>query len=310
MVASDEPTGLPLTVAAVARRLGVAPATLRTWHRRYGLGPTEHVAGADRRYSAADLDRLQVMRQLVLQGVTPGEAARAALAAEQPSTGPLRIEPRGRGGPGGRVLALPGAVGVVLGLGRAAMALDGPALIALMSDAVQEHGVLEAWDHVLRPVLAAVGQRWQQSGDGVEVEHLLSDCITTVLRGVPISTRVAPGVRPVLLACGPGEQHALPLYALSAALAERGIEARTLGPDLPDQALQAAVRRTAPALLLVWAQQAADCGPLLALPVTRPPTVLVVGGPGWNAAVLPPRITLATDLAHALELVNHAVGLG
>ena len=34
--------GPALTVAAVARRLGVAPATLRTWDRRYGLGPTEH----------------------------------------------------------------------------------------------------------------------------------------------------------------------------------------------------------------------------------------------------------------------------
>ena len=36
--ASAAATGQPrLTVAAVARRLGVAPATLRTWDRRYGL---------------------------------------------------------------------------------------------------------------------------------------------------------------------------------------------------------------------------------------------------------------------------------
>ena len=35
------PPPLPaLAVAAVARRLGVAPATLRTWDRRYGLGPS------------------------------------------------------------------------------------------------------------------------------------------------------------------------------------------------------------------------------------------------------------------------------
>ena len=39
-----------LTVAAVARRLGVAPATLRTWDRRYGLGPSSHEAGEHRRY--------------------------------------------------------------------------------------------------------------------------------------------------------------------------------------------------------------------------------------------------------------------
>ena len=47
-----------LTVAAVARRLGVAPATLRTWDRRYGLGPGTHLAGSHRRYSAEDLARL------------------------------------------------------------------------------------------------------------------------------------------------------------------------------------------------------------------------------------------------------------
>ena len=31
-----------LGVVAVARRLGVATGTLRTWDRRYGLGPGEH----------------------------------------------------------------------------------------------------------------------------------------------------------------------------------------------------------------------------------------------------------------------------
>ncbi|WP_418607771.1 MerR family transcriptional regulator [Georgenia sp. SUBG003] len=40
------PGGAPLTVAAVAGRLGVAASTLRTWDRRYGLGPSAHEAGA------------------------------------------------------------------------------------------------------------------------------------------------------------------------------------------------------------------------------------------------------------------------
>src|SRR3954466_12102944 len=75
------PTPPPmLTVAAVARRLGVAPSTLRTWDRRYDLGPSAHTAGSPRRYSAQDLERLVVMRRLTLEGVPPADAARIALA--------------------------------------------------------------------------------------------------------------------------------------------------------------------------------------------------------------------------------------
>ncbi len=72
-----------LAVAAVARRLGVAPATLRTWDRRYGLGPSQHRAGSHRRYTDDDVARLVVMRRLTLDGVAPADAARAALAADE-----------------------------------------------------------------------------------------------------------------------------------------------------------------------------------------------------------------------------------
>ena len=47
-----------LSVAAVARRLGVAPATLRTWDRRYGLGPSDHTVGRHRKYGPRDVARL------------------------------------------------------------------------------------------------------------------------------------------------------------------------------------------------------------------------------------------------------------
>ena len=65
----------------MARRLGVAPATLRDWERRYGIGPGGRTAGGHRRYRPDDIARIEYMRRLVLDGVPPGEAARAALAA-------------------------------------------------------------------------------------------------------------------------------------------------------------------------------------------------------------------------------------
>ena len=70
------------------------------------------------------------------------------------------------------------------------------------------------------------------------------------------------------------------------------------------------MRRTGPAALFVWSQLpgTADPAVLEALPVTRPPTAVVVGGPGWAPDRLPRRVTVAADLSHALELVDRALG--
>src|SRR3954451_2357111 len=73
-----------LTAGAVARQLGVAVTTLRTWHQRYGLGPRHHVPGQHRRYTPEDMDRLQVMRRLTAQGVPPAEAAAWARRVPMP----------------------------------------------------------------------------------------------------------------------------------------------------------------------------------------------------------------------------------
>ena len=320
LVGPDDDVAAPrLTVAAVARRLGVAPATLRTWARRYHLGPSEHAAGAHRRYSLVDVARLETMRRLTLEGVPPGEAARFALAGSpEPATlgadpGLPDVEgrlPRRPGGPGGRVLPLPGAEAVVRGLGRAAMALDSSAVLATLRGQIAERGVVRTWDDVLRPVLAAAGARWAATGEGVEVEHLLSDCVVTVLRESAARAREPTGGRPVLLACAPDEQHVLPLHALAAGLAERGLATRVLGAAMPGPALEAAVRRTGPAVLFLWSQLpgSADVSVLERLPVTRPATSIVVGGPGWTPETLPRRVTLAEDFSHALDLVDRALG--
>lgn len=81
----------PLTVTAVSMRLGISPSTLRTWERRYGLGPGERRAGSHRRYLPADIARLAKMVDLVHAGVSPSDAAATVLsladsppAAEEP----------------------------------------------------------------------------------------------------------------------------------------------------------------------------------------------------------------------------------
>ncbi len=307
---SDPPPPAHLTVAAVARQLGLAPGTLRTWDRRYGVGPTEHSAGSHRRYSTQDLARLQQMRRLIVAGATPADAARQVLDEGFTAGAGAEVQfpaPDGRlpDRPGGRVLPLPGADDVVRGLGRAARALDADGVCAGVLDQLERYGVLQTWDAVVVPLLVAVGRHWAQTGEGVEVEHLLSDCITQSLsRQVP---RLPVPPRAPLLACAPDDQHTLPLHALSAALAERGLGSRVLGASVPEQALSAAVARTGPSAVFVWSQirATADPGVLARLPVQRPAAVLVAGGAGWPTD-LPVSVVRADTLSHAVDLLGQA----
>lgn len=347
-----------LTVAAVARRLGVAPSTLRTWDRRYGLGPSAHTAGSHRRYSAADLARLVVMRRLTGEGVPPAEAAQIALSSApvdtrvaapvEPPVGDWEADlfpalssstaawgetavrgiPAARSGPdtspfgwpargdrpqrhgGGRVVALPEGSPQARGLARAAMSLDTLEVTRLLRDAIHQHGTIRAWDDMAMPVLRAIGERWMQTGDGVEIEHAFSESVVGVLRGVAGSLRRARNTRPVLLACAEGDYHTLPLHALAAALAEEEIGCRLLGVGMPADALVAAVRRSGPAAVFLYARLATrDVEVLDSVPRQRPAPRLVVGGPGWSGGDLPPSAVHVSTLVEAVDEILTAVHL-
>ncbi|MGW5130027.1 MerR family transcriptional regulator [Streptomyces sp. NPDC004135] len=79
--------GAGLTTGEVARRLGVAPTTVRTWDRRYGLGPDAHTGGRHRRWTAGDLARLERMCALTATGIPPAEAARMVREEAPPDGG-------------------------------------------------------------------------------------------------------------------------------------------------------------------------------------------------------------------------------
>lgn len=341
----EPPDELRLTVAAAARRLGIAPATLRTWDRRYGLGPSDHAPGRHRRYAPDDVARLELMQHALVRGASAADAARYARAARLPQSGaeprdrPRAVpEPAGGAPPvavpapragrplllaedgpvadladrvrvGGRVLRLPGAGRRARGLGRAALSLDHDAVRRLLAESIAATGVTATWDAVARPVLAAVADRWADTGAGVEIEHLLSDGVLAVLGAHAAAAPSPSAVRPVLLAAVPGERHTLPLAALTAVLADAGVPCRPLGADLPADALASAIRRVAPAAVVLWSllPQTADGDLLRALPRTRPRFRTFAAGPGWDTAELPTRAVRLTALDQA-GLVMDVVG--
>ena len=302
MPRGPERAGEPhLSVAAVARMLGIAPATLRTWDRRYGIGPSAHAPGRHRRYSPQDIARLETMRHALVRGVGPAEAARYALASTNGGLAAVvdGVRPRA----GGTMLRLPGAGRYARGLGRAALALDFPAARTVLVEAISTIGVVATWDDVARPVLAAVARRWATTGAGVEIEHLLSQSIAAVFSAHALAKGEAPEGRPILLAGMPHERHTLPLLVLAAALGDRSVPVQPMGTDLPRAALHAAVRRTAPAAVVLWSQTAAtaDVALLETLPETRPRSRTFVAGPGWEDLGVPARVQPLTSLAQAVD---------
>lgn len=291
-----------LSAGAVARRLGVAVTTLRSWHQRYGLGPSKHVPGQHRRYTSEDLSRLEVMRRLTMEGVAPADAARWARRAPRPDE-ILKPDRAARGG-GGATIPVGRAGPGARGLSRAAMRLDPLAMREIIERGIAERGVVVTWDEVVRPVLRGVGDRHAATATLIDVEHLISRSVSEAFGGLPRPNGQAEPPR-ILLACADEEQHSLPTEALAAALAEAGVTCRLLGARVPPAALLDAVSRTGPTAVLLWSHSAATGDPQqLAQLVSLPhrPVFVLAGGPGWPPDELPKGIHRPETLGEALSL--------
>jgi hypothetical protein len=183
----------------------------------------------------------------------------------------------------------------------AARALDTMACAGHIGHLISEHGAAVAWEQVLAPTLALAGRQWQETGEGVEVEHVLSDAVTAELHR---SSPVVTGEAGVLLACADDEQHALPLHALAAALAERGVGTRVLGGQVPTGALTAAIARTSPKVVVLLAVMPTDgtdqLTALRSLVSPQGTTQLFAAGPGWEGQQLPEGVGRLPTMADAL----------
>ena len=287
-----------LTVAAVARRLGVAPATLRTWDRRYGLGPSAHESGEHRRYCPADLARLTLMRRLITSGVSPCDAAAQARSHK----GTINLETI--------VTDYVVREELVTALHKAAKGLDKKFIEAALRKDLAQYGVEQSWSEVIVPLLLIVGNEWEASGDGIEVEHLLTEVLKGILREHVEDIKKPVNAHPVLLASVGDELHSLALHALAAALAERKIETYFLGARTPLEALSAMITRSAPPAVFLWAQLSKNADPKFFndIPAIRPMPRMVLGGPGWSHVDCKD-VSVVHDISDAVAEIERAVGL-
>ena len=252
-----------LNIAALSRRTGVAPDTLRKWEQRYGVLEPARTAGGQRRYDELDVARVEWLRDRLAEGYRIGEAAQL-LAGAPSAAGRTADELR---------TALLDAVDDA----------DVGAVEGLLDRTFGLYATDRALQDIVAPVLRAIGDRWASGRVSVGHEHLFSEAVRARLERMLADTRGS--VRGVaVLACAPGERHELGLLMLAVLLRADGWQVAYLGADTPvDDAIDLASALSA-RLLGVSVSMEANTAALEGL--RAPPGVtLVLGGPGASPAV-------------------------
>lgn len=261
-----------LNIAALARRTGVQPDTLRKWEQRYGVIRPERTAGGQRRYSDVDVVRVEWLNARLAEGYRIGEAAALLGSAEIESVPQTVDELRDA-------------------LYARVAASEATGVERLVSQAFGLLGVEAAIVDVLAPVLERVGTGWAQGELSVAQEHLATAVIRAHLDRLLADTRgSARGV--AVLACAPGERHELGLLMLAIMMRADGWQVAYLGSDTPVAdafTLASDVRARLLCISTTLADRLASLGDELAYAELSEQTTLVLGG----AAMTP---TLARDL--------------
>ncbi|MCI1641638.1 MAG: MerR family transcriptional regulator [Actinomyces sp.] len=208
---------VPLSVTAVSARLGVSASTLRTWERRYGLGPGERRAGAHRRYRPEDVERLARMVELIHSGVGAGDAAASALA--------MPVDVLGTGGGQRDAPSSPGE------LARAARGGDARTVRQALAAAIASKDLPHVWSDLIAPAMESVLADSDGDRPGAGSSVLLMAVAWDVLRetatldpppGLPAASRV------VVLT---DLMHTLPAHVVGVSLERAGVPTTILATD-------------------------------------------------------------------------------
>jgi DNA-binding transcriptional MerR regulator len=287
----DPERSYPLRTAA--RLTGLSPHLLRAWESRYGVVDPLRTLGGARRYRAADLDRLRLLKAATESGHRIGSLAGLSNHQLAQLGAPAEKTPRDR-------------LDQILTAFDAFDAAEAQRLLSLQLSAL---GAVPFALDVAMPLLREVGERWADRRMGIACEHLATAVLRSLL-GAALQPSVSAllGAR-VVFATLEGERHELGL--LLAALAAMGAGANPvyLGPQVPVADLLHAVSRSGAAALALSfvAPPPGDAAEnLVALRAGLPAEVhLWVGGAGSTAVALPPRV----ERIEAIEPLERRIGL-
>jgi DNA-binding transcriptional MerR regulator len=207
-------------IQVVSELTGVPSPTLRAWERRYGIPTPARTAAAYRLYSDHDVAMVRRLRDLCANGMSIAEAAKMVRATEE----------------GSAVLA--GTDGdpcqvAALRMVDAITAFDARAVEREAARAQYLGAATTVFDRVFVPVMRRVGELWHAGTLSIAQEHIASQVIGDVVRGMMRLTNPDPASHTIVLACFSDEDHELPLHGVALRLSSWGVAHVSLGARTP-----------------------------------------------------------------------------
>ena len=244
---ADAGTDLTWGVGAVSGRLSITASTLRTWERRYGVGPSFRTQGGHRRYTERDIDRVELMRRLVARGVSAQDAARVARSLDRDEldlalTDELNRAPT-RLAPEDLVDAVMAAVATQ----------DLERLSQLFVGLLRQGRLTESWRDVLSPALVRMSVESSTGSLPTSSVAAATEVFMRELRSLVALERLPDtGRTSILFARNVPEIEAIPLLVLEAALVQAGVSTHAVGPEAGSRSVASMATRLRPDILITW----------------------------------------------------------
>lgn len=220
-----EAVELTYPLRTAARLTGLSPEVLRAWERRHRVVQPLRTPGGTRRYTAADLDRLRLVKAAVDAGHRIGQVAQLDLAELKQCSAVAEARPAGQRDE------------LLAALDR----LDHATCQRLLSLQLSALGPSRFARDVALPLVHEIGERWAKGEMGIAAEHLASGILRSLL-GSALQPTASSLLGPrIVFATPTGERHELGVLVAALTALGAGANPLYLGVELPVEDLLGAV---------------------------------------------------------------------
>jgi DNA-binding transcriptional MerR regulator len=264
MTGDEEPI---YNIGAVARLTGITEATLRAWERRYDFPRTARTAGHHRLYALREVRRIQWVQLRIAEGMPP-RLAIAALNRAEATTAP---QPIALPAPTLQVTSSLTLATFQQRLQQALFAYEHETAAIILAEAQTHYSIETVALDLIGPVLFNIGEAWSTGAIDVALEHFATGVLRDHLRAAMHTTSADAPVRPVGLACAPGELHEGSLLILGVLLGHLRWPVLYLGQSFPLTDLAALATHARPSILVFVAMSESTALALADWPHFLPP---------------------------------------